>query len=157
MKTILIALLLIATTSVIVNAQQNRIKKSKIPDQLTEAFSKKYSNINVKEWYYKDKTYIAKFKSDEKKYEASFTADGEWIQTITRIKWEEIPISVRKAFYETEFVWLNKTSLKMIEGEGVDKLYLIEGDNMNIESVPNCKFKLFYTPGGKLDKLESDC
>jgi len=123
----------------------------------TESFSEKFPDAKAKKWKSKKATFIAKFSSNGKKYEATFNADGKWVETLTRIKWEELPGPVRKTFYASEFIWLNWTSVKKLDTPEKGIIYLIEGDNMNEESSPICRFRLYFSEDGVIVREESNC
>lgn len=139
------------------SAQLFGLKESKVPTSVKESFMNKYPDTEVKRWKHKRNDYIAKFFINRKKHEALFSSEGNWKQTEIRLKWEELPSAVRKTYWETDFMWLSRNSVKIIEAPGKEELYLIEGDNMNVESDPICNYKLWFSEDGTIVKKESDC
>lgn len=139
------------------NARQNELKEEKVPETIKVAFSEKYPGVEIKRWRKKQSTFIARFSDNGKRSVASFNADGNWVQTEIRIKWNELPNRVQKTYYSSDFRWLNWNWVKKIQTSEYKEIYQIEGDNSNEESSPLCKFRLWFTPDGKMIKEESDC
>ncbi len=78
------------------SASGQDVKKKEIPTAVAERFRSKYPDVYVYEWEWKKKKkiYEADFIMKGKKYEACFTADGDWVKTKREIKKHEIPQAV---------------------------------------------------------------
>jgi hypothetical protein len=60
--------------------------KKDVPQAVLTAFSAKYPQVQLKGWKTKDKMYIASFVMDSKKYKASYSYDGNWLNTVRNIR-----------------------------------------------------------------------
>ena len=156
MKTILILLTMLSTVSIITSTQQRQEKESEVPEMVIKAFTERYDGTNLKKWKHRKETFIAKFSSSGRKYETTFLPDGSWVQTECAIKMNELPGSVQRTYYESDYRWLHMTSSKELQTP-TGKLYLIEGDNSNEDGGPMCNFKLWFNESGEMVKEESNC
>src|SRR5690349_1998920 len=77
----------------------------KIPGAVTAAFNEKYPGMKVGDWDYLSgmNAYEAEFKMSDKKMEALFDANGNWINTKTLVKIEEFPPAVFKSMTTGEY------------------------------------------------------
>jgi hypothetical protein len=73
--------------------------QSKTPDAVTKAFKAKFPTATAVNW---DKEganeYEASFMLKEEKYSASFDKTGDWLETESPFKWEQLPDKVQNAF-----------------------------------------------------------
>ena len=140
------------------SAKRSQLHRDKIPDKVQDAFSKKYPNADVKRWSHKNEDFSVRFSMDDKKYEAILSERGKWIRTEDKIRLNDLPAPVQKAYFSSKFHWLNLTCVKELRSSGNDGvLYLLEGDNWNVESDPVCRFKLYFNADGTMIKKESGC
>lgn len=137
---------------VISRASQNTVPGGKVSTVVKSSFSEKWPEENVKKWKKKDDQFVAIFYQRERKFESSFDEEGNWLQTENQIKWNELPSSVQKTFYASDYRWLNWNSVEKLRTPKYKEVYLIKGDNLNTESDPISHFKLWITPDGKVVK-----
>jgi hypothetical protein len=57
-----------------------------VPQAVLTSFAAKYPQVQLKGWKTKDKMYIASFVMDSKKYKASYSDDGNWLNTVRNIR-----------------------------------------------------------------------
>lgn len=77
------------------------IPKGGVPDEVKEAFAKKYPGENDPDWHLdKNGNYEAKFKKKGIHYRADFTPKGAWVETETNIKEKDLPDAVKKVMKE---------------------------------------------------------
>lgn len=157
MKTFVITLAVLIATSTVATAQ----KTSKIPHSVKESFALKFPDIVVKKWNKLKENYTAIFKSQTKKHKVTFTSDGKWIKTETKIKWKDIPQSIRTAFDKSKYLSWKKNEITVIETPENSKLFVIEVDNLSEfhgeDYVLKDDYSLFFNPDGKLIMEEKHC
>jgi hypothetical protein len=157
MKTFVMTLAVIIATSIVATAQ----KTFKIPQSVKESFAVKFPGIQVKKWNKVKENYVAIFKSQNKKHKVNFTSDGKWVKTATKIKWKDIPESIKTAFARSKYLSWKKNEITVIETPENSKLFVIEVDNLNEfhseDYVLKDDYSLFFTPDGTLIKEEKHC
>ena len=90
MKTIIIALVLLALP---LTAQKN------VPEAVTAAFAKRFPAATNIQWEKESaKEYEASFKLEGVSVSASYSPNGDWLETETTIKTSELPAEVSSAF-----------------------------------------------------------
>lgn len=67
------------------------------PKEVQAAFSKKYASADDIKWEQEDDEWEAEFKNQGVKMSASFDNTGEWIETESKVKKDDIPSEVFKA------------------------------------------------------------
>lgn len=72
-----------------------------IPQNVAAALSSKYPNAQVKKWRSSKGTYIAFFTNDNKKYKATYSGDGAWINTERDIRHESALPENLQSFLKT--------------------------------------------------------
>ena len=88
-------------------------------------YKEKYKKLPVDAWMQDEDTYIAVFERGEAKYKASFTSDGKWTQTATKVKEEAVSGAVKKAIKNTEWKdWKLSESYK-VETPEYKKLFVL--------------------------------
>ncbi|MDF1550484.1 MAG: PepSY-like domain-containing protein [Bacteroidales bacterium] len=158
MKIILISTVIILMIAMPSEAQLFGMKKSLVPLSVKETFHKKYNDATVRKWIHEKNHFIATFSLNRKKHEAVFNDEGDWIRTEISIKWEELPCVVKKSYRATDFKWLDRNFVKVIDAPEKEKLYLIDGDNSDDgEFGRYCYFMLWFSEDGKMVKKESNC
>lgn len=137
-------------------ASQNTAEGGKVSTVVKSSFSEKWPSENVKKWKKEDDKFVAIFFQGKRKFESSFDEGGNWLQTENQIKWNELPSSVQKTYYASDYRWLNWNSVEKLRTPKYKEVYLIKGDNLNTESDPISHFKLWITPDGKIVKTVSN-
>jgi hypothetical protein len=78
--------------------------RKEIPEVITSSFSAKYPNTNVRKWQYQHGTYTAKFTLDNHTSFATFDGTGNWINTVSNIRWTwNLPKNVNSAFKNSQY------------------------------------------------------
>ena len=154
MKVFNVLVLILLALPGISKAEQSKANGGKVSTVVTNSFAEKCPEVNVKKWKKKDGRFIAVFLKGDKECEASFDADGNWLQTKDRIKWEQLPSPVRETYYASDFKWLNRNRVEKLQTTNYKEVYLIGGDNSNQESGPLQPYKLWITPDGKIVKTK---
>lgn len=73
------------------------------PEPAKKAFQDKYPNAKDVTWSVDRNGYEeADFKLDGVKYRADFTKAGEWVETETSVKWDDLPDAVKEAFKDED-------------------------------------------------------
>ncbi|MDE3183160.1 MAG: PepSY-like domain-containing protein [Bacteroidota bacterium] len=157
MKTFVMTLAVIIATSIVATAQRT----SKIPQSVKESFAVKFPGTRVKKWNKVKENYTAIFESQNKKQKVTFTLDGKWVKTETKIKWKDIPESIKTAFAKSKYLSWKKNEIIVIDMPENSKLFVIEVDNESEfhgeDYVLKDDYSLFFTPDGKLIKEEKHC
>ncbi len=66
------------------------------PEQVKTAFTEKFPEAKKVEWEFeKDQSWEAEFQLSGKEYSASFSAEGQWMETEYEIKTKEIPSEIK--------------------------------------------------------------
>lgn len=79
-----------------------KISADNVPETVKNAFKQKFPTAQKVKWELDYENYEAEFKMDKKEMSATFSKDGEWIETETPIKVSALPQSV-KDFLSTNF------------------------------------------------------
>lgn len=75
-----------------------------LPPMVSQSFSQQYPNTKMKAVKEENDKFIIIFTSNKRHCEASFSKDGKWLQTITRIKYtSQLPLNIRNAFYNSPY------------------------------------------------------
>ena len=85
------------------------------PRAVKDAFTKKFNAVQKFKWELEDNEWEAEFNSDGKEMSASFDSTGNWLETETEIKREDVPAEVFKS------VHLKYDGWKIKEIEKVEK------------------------------------
>ncbi len=96
------------------------------PEKAAEEFRKKFPNAtNVKWGIDRNNYHEANFELDGKKYRADFDSKGEWVETETSVKWDEVPLAVQEAFKE-EDKKKDIVEIEFVDNKEKGKFYDIE-------------------------------
>jgi len=78
-------------------AQPNNGKN--IPETVVDALKQKYPAAELSGWKVSNDVYVAKIRLDGKKYFATFDANGNWVNTVSKVSWSwDLPKNVNAAF-----------------------------------------------------------
>lgn len=143
MKKWLYSLLIFISFSVTGNAQH--MKEHSVPQNVREAFQKKYPNTFVYEWEYKRKKelYEAEFIQNGIKYEVKISTSGRWISTERDIKKEELPEAVWKAIENSNYADWKIDDIEEMSSPEYSLFYNIEFKR------EKRKEDLFFLPDGQ--------
>ena len=76
--------------------------KGQVPENVKQAFTDKYPNETNPDWETDAHgNFEAHFKKDGEKYRADFSANGQWIETESSIKKDELPKAIRSVIKDT--------------------------------------------------------
>jgi hypothetical protein len=102
-KNILFVLTIIFLTVNNSFAQEKKIKAALVPESVLSGYKEKYKKLEVKDWYQDGDNYIAVFDKGEGTYRATFSGDGKWTQTSTKIKEAQVSGAAKKSIKNTEW------------------------------------------------------
>jgi hypothetical protein len=106
-----------------------------VPDEAREAFKQRFPNAENAAWNIDRNGYNeVEFTLDGKKYRADFDAKGEWVETESSVKWDDLPLAVQEAF-KLEDKKKDIVEIEFVHNREKGKFYDIE----------------FKKGGGKLD------
>jgi hypothetical protein len=118
------------------------------PDKVKEAFKTKYPNAQNAEWESEEGVYEVEFVLGEKKYEAEFDGDANWLITETEIKFEDLPNPI-KNILEKNYSEYEIEEVEQVETAEFDEmLYEIEMEKDDKE------IELFFNASGEIKKQE---
>jgi len=128
------AILLMAVASTRTNAQSNDTKA--IPQTVVSAFSSKYPGVEIKKWKTENNRYTAKATIDNHKCFASFDANGNWLNTRSRIAWPwKLPKTVKEAYRKTKYSnWHIYTVMKVEKPLGESYVLMVDDGNLQIDA-----------------------
>lgn len=73
-----------------------------VPQAVLDAFNEKYPTATKAKWEQEDDgNFEVEFKMSSNKYEATFTIEGNWLETEKEIKVKELPAGVLESFKAT--------------------------------------------------------
>lgn len=106
-------------------AQEKKIKEALVPQSVLNSYKEKYKKLEVKSWLQDGENYAAAFDKGESTYKATFTSDGKWIQSSTKVKEEAVSGAVKKSIKNTEWKdWKISQSYK-VETPEFKKLFVL--------------------------------
>ena len=119
----------------------------KLPAVVTEAFKKKYPNAVNVEWHDKLTLFLTSFDQDNEHYEARFSNKGEWQNTESDLKTEELPASIKDGYGKSKYAdWKINTITKIdLPGEKVQYRVIAEKSDLK-------KRNLLFSSTGQLLK-----
>jgi hypothetical protein len=92
-------------------------------------FSAKYPQALVKNWKEKQSNYLVRFTMDGKKYQASYSKDGNWLMTERNVKhMATLPPDLRTYLKSNGYASWNIDDMKKIHSPGKDE-YQLHVDN----------------------------
>jgi hypothetical protein len=86
MKNLAIKTILIAAIGLVSYSSQAQKNSKNIPQAVLTAFSATYPQVMVKNWKINQDTCIASFKLSDRKYEAFYLKNGDWIKSERNIR-----------------------------------------------------------------------
>ncbi|UAY51256.1 PepSY-like domain-containing protein [Ferruginibacter albus] len=141
MKKIILLVMISLTTSI---AIAQKISASNVPETVKASFNKLFSGINAK-WEKENGNYEAAFKQKGKDMAATFTPDGNYLESETAIKTSELPSA------SVTYLQQNYKEQKI---KGAEKISKADG-TINYEAEVNGVDVLFDSDG-KFIKEEKD-
>lgn len=80
----------------------NALCAQSIPAAVTAAFNQKFSAQRAVHWEKEgDGSYEAEWKQNKQEFSATFSAQGQWLETESSIALDALPAAVREAFAKT--------------------------------------------------------
>jgi Putative beta-lactamase-inhibitor-like, PepSY-like len=143
--------MLTVVLSIKTTAQTNDTKA--IPQVVTASFKTKYPGVEIKRWKTENNKYVAKATIDNHKCFASFDANGNWLNTTSRIAWPwKLPKTVKEAFGRTKYNnWHIYTVMKVEKPSGESYALMIDNGNLQIDATHQS-----VVPSDKLLEFKSD-
>lgn len=125
------------------------VRQSDVPEAVLAAFSGQYAGIGNVEWEREyDGSYVADFWKDSREHEASYSADGTWIQTEIDYgrDFAALPPAVQEGYNATEYAsqWAID-DIDEIQRPDVATQYKIE-----VEKAGQRDMHLYFSPDGVL-------
>lgn len=83
-----------------------------LPNTIAQSFLLHYPNTKIEGFKKENEAFVIHFINDSKQCDASFSADGKWIESITKIKWtSQLPSEIKKTFDKTQYASWNVSSI----------------------------------------------
>jgi hypothetical protein len=125
MKRIFLVLLVLVSSFNFSHAQEKKIKEALVPEAVLNGYKEKYKKVPVDAWMQLDENYIAVYEKGSSTFKATFSNDGKWIQTATKVKEDAVSGAVKKAVKESEWKdWKWSESYK-VETPEYKKLFVL--------------------------------
>ncbi|HEY4326821.1 MAG TPA: PepSY-like domain-containing protein [Mucilaginibacter sp.] len=128
MKTIIKITIVFAAISMVsfnTYAQKNK----DIPQAILTSFSYKYPQAQLKNWEEKKSTYVASFVMQDKKYQAYYSKDGNWLNTESKIKrTSDLPADMRSYLKTSTYASWKIDEMKRVHTPTQD-MYQVHLDN----------------------------
>jgi len=100
-----------------------------VPQAVLIAFSVKYPQEELKNWKTKNNVYIASFAMADKKYRASFSNDGSWLSTETKIrKKANLPSQVQAYLKKSDYASWYIEKMEKVQTP-LQNMYQVQIDN----------------------------
>lgn len=90
----------------------NNLSNNAVPADVLNNFQNKYVNVPNVEWSENDSGYTANFKNGGKDFQAHYNKEGEWEQSTSSVKYNELPDKLKSSFAHNQ---LHKDSLVYIQ------------------------------------------
>ena len=106
----------------------------KVPDLVKEVFDRQYPNAKSVDWKGGVDQYSVNFKLNEKQYKASYTKDGSWNYTETKVEQDSLPKSVQLSFGSSNYnTWPVKECIEVIKprAEGNEYKIIVQKSAIN--------------------------
>lgn len=88
----------------------------KVPDLVKQVFDKQYPDAKSVDWKGGVDNNTVTFKLNEKQYKASYTKDGSWNYTETKVSQDSLPKSVQLSFGNSNYkTWPVKECIEVIK------------------------------------------
>ena len=133
---------------------------SKVPVEISSAFTAKYPKAEVKKWVVTNNQFTAKAKDAGQVFYATFNNNGQWVQTISKISWSwKLPADVNGALKQSKYATWRVDKLKKVETPA-GEYYQVLVDNLFLQ--PDADHAAFadnyileFKPNGKLFNTKS--
>jgi len=100
-----------------------------VPQAVLTAFSAKYPQAQLKKWKTNHNMYTARFVMDNKKYEALYSGDGSWVNTVRNIRHSaNLPDQVRLYLKKSSYASWHIDNMERLRTPS-QNLYQVEVDN----------------------------
>lgn len=100
-----------------------------VPQAVLTAFSVKYPQEQLKNWKTKNNMYIASFAMANEKYKASFSNDGSWLSTETKIrKKANLPLQVQAYLKKSDYASWYVERMEKVQTP-LQNMYQVQIDN----------------------------
>ncbi|HTK22371.1 MAG TPA: PepSY-like domain-containing protein [Mucilaginibacter sp.] len=114
---------------VVINVNGQAKSSNVIPDAVTSGFNKKYPNAKVRRWKTEENKYVAKTEINGHRCSVAFEKNGNWVNTITRIRWtHQLPSNVYEAYKKSKYNSWDVYSLAKVEKQSGDYYRVIVDD-----------------------------
>lgn len=90
----------------------DNLSNNSVPEDVLNNFQNKYVNVGTTEWSQTDSGYTASFKQEGKDYQAHFNKQGQWVNSQSSMKYDELPTEIKNSFSKNK---LHKDSLESIQ------------------------------------------
>lgn len=91
-------------------------EQAAVPKEVTQAFSAKFPDGDLKKWETRQEGYIAQFTRDGKKYYAYYSHQGDWKGTESRVKrTRHLPANVQTGWMNSGYAGWYVHNIKKIE------------------------------------------
>lgn len=138
-----------------ISAKEKTIKANQVPQLVQDGFKGKYHEAIIEKWMTNNTTYSVLFNQNGNKFNATYNAEGKWMNTSSVIKWEDVPETVKNGFRVSRYKdWTIYGSLQIDSSDGT-KSYAILVDNtgqLGFEDQMGLKkiYKVYFKPQGNL-------
>ena len=138
---------------VISETKAQAMSPTNVPEVIVASFNKKYPGSKIRKWKSKENKFIAKAEINDHVCSVVFDRNGDWVSTISRIRWtRQLPQVVYNAYKKSRYNSLNVYYIARIEKPS-GETYRIIADDRNAPVDPNNQ-PLFIT--NKLLEYKSD-
>jgi hypothetical protein len=122
-------IILIAAIGLISYSAMAQKAYNNVPQAVLTAFSAKYPQAQLKGWKTKDNTCIAKFVMNNKKYKASYSNDGNWLNTVRNIRHtSSLPDQARLYLKKSSYASWHIDNMQKL-ATPIQNMYQVEVDN----------------------------
>ena len=88
----------------------------KVPDLVKQMFDKQYPDAKEVDWKGGVDNHTVEFKLNEKQYKASYTKDGSWNYTETKVPQDSLPKSAQLSFGSSRYsTWTVKECVEVVK------------------------------------------
>lgn len=128
MKSLIIKVAILIMVMGVVN--ENTFAKNKmVPTAVQTAFTAKYSQAHLKKWKTKADTSIAIFVLNNRKYEATYANDGNWVSTKRDVKhFSSLPLTTQKFLKNSKYASWNIDGMQKVQTPA-QTMYVVLIDN----------------------------
>ena len=124
----------------------------KVPDLVKQVFDRQYPEAKEVDWNGGIDNHTVSFKRNEKKFKASYTGDGSWNYTETKVVFDSLPKTVQQNFKDSKYKeWVVKDCIEIVKPRAEANEYKI----IVQKSALNKKVLIFDTKGRLYEELTS--